>query len=78
MQRVGRGLSGGVLGGPPGATVLVYAPTLADARQHLATVVNAMQPDDAPFDARTIQWKDAPREHRPVRLVLPGVQFVLS
>jgi len=61
-----------------GASVLVYAPTIAEARERLGTVVGAMQEADAPFDARTIRWKEAPHAQQPVRPVWPGVQLVLS
>ena len=59
-----------------GTSVVVYARSAAEARQRLAAIVEAMQ--DAPFDVRTIRWKDAARELQPMRPVLPGVQFVLS
>lgn len=61
-----------------GTSVVVYARSGAEARQRLAAIVSAMQGDEAPFDVRTIQWKDAERELQPMRPVLPGVQFVLS
>ena len=61
-----------------GSSVVVYARSVAEARQRLGAIVDAMQGNDAPFDVRTIRWKDAARELQPVRPVLPGVQFVLS
>jgi Zn-dependent protease with chaperone function/tetratricopeptide (TPR) repeat protein len=61
-----------------GISVVVYARSAAEARQRLAAIVEAMQENDAPFDVRTIRWKDAARELQPMRPVLPGVQFVLS
>jgi hypothetical protein len=61
-----------------GTSVVIYARSGAEARQRLAVIVDAMQATDAPFDVRTIRWKDAARELQPVRPVLPGVQFVLS
>ena len=61
-----------------GTSVVVYARSAGEARQRLAAIVDAMQTSDAPFDVRTIRWKDAARELQPMRPVLPGVQFVLS
>lgn len=61
-----------------GTAVVVYARSGAEARQRLAAIVEAMQATGAPFDVKTIRWKDAARELQPVRPVLPGVQFVLA
>jgi Zn-dependent protease with chaperone function/tetratricopeptide (TPR) repeat protein len=60
-----------------GLSLIVCAPTEDAAREHLTTIVVAMQPASA-YDMSAVAWKEAPEEQQPIRPMPPGVQSVLA
>jgi tetratricopeptide (TPR) repeat protein len=60
-------------------TLLIYAPTVDEARAHLSDALAAMQPDTTlPPLPNATTWKSATREQQPDGPVHPGIQGVLN
>jgi heat shock protein HtpX len=59
-------------------TLLIYAPTQAEALAYLSAALAAMQPDLPPPAPNAVTWRAAPREQQPDGPVPPGIQGVLN
>ena len=59
-------------------TLLIYAPTQAEAQAYLSAALAAMQPDLPPPVPNAVTWRAAPREQQPDGPVSPGVQGLLK
>ena len=62
-----------------GVTLLVYAPTLEEAKAYLSSTLAAMQPEEKmPPLPNAVVWKSGTREQQPDGPVHPGIQGVLT
>jgi Zn-dependent protease with chaperone function len=59
-------------------SLLVCATDRTEAETHLRTIVDAMQDGGRPINMASVQWRDAPQEHQPVRPVQPGVRYIVT
>ncbi len=60
-------------------TLLIYAPTQAEAQGYLSAAVAAMQPNrQLPPVPKAMTWRAAPREQQPDGPVIPGIQGLAS
>lgn len=59
-------------------SLLVHAPTEADAYEHVREIVDAMQADGPPFDMGGVRWREVPQDEQPIRPVEPGVKGLVG
>jgi tetratricopeptide (TPR) repeat protein len=57
-----------------GQSLVVYAPDLPQAQEHLTGFLEALQPGKPPVVSSSSKWSPAPRPMQPVGPVRPGVQ----